>query len=250
MSMMKVATLHARGLISDDALAHVVLSLFEKSASSTAAMKVLKETIGRMSPAPTASKLKEILVKTRMARPTPMVRSSTPGSNWQELPAWFGKVKGKKDMPRMYEGDPTHGGPMIRATTAGKVVGYGGTGAVGLAATDAVGDGLENRKRRESSKKGFKSMLKENPDIAKIDAVKVRRSFKTLNRLAPDLAKDPQISGAFVRRAAGEFSELGIDPKTAKDLLDTQNSFLKSRSDRGSLKGAIAALGIGTGALH
>lgn len=244
--MLKVATLHARGLISDEALTHVVYALFEKTASSSAARKVLKETIGQLSPAPTASKLKQILIKTRMARPHALVRNSSPNSEWHNLPGWKGKLKGNKDIPKWFEGDAVHGGPRLRATPLGKVVGYGAPAVGGLAVAHGVGNASEAARRKRTSRKGFKAMIKSNPDVAKMDEDKVRASFKTMTRLAPDLAADPQISGAFVRRTAGDFAEIGIDPKSARDLLDVQNAFLKSKSERGSFSNAIKALGIGT----
>ncbi len=250
MSMRKVAELHGRGLISDEVLEHVAMAVFEKAASTTAAAQMLmRDIISKAMPAPTASKLKQILVKSRLGRPHGIARSKSPGADWNTMPGWYGKAKGPKGAANWYEKDVAHGGPRIRATPLGKVVGYGGPAVAGLAGAHAAGEGSEKLRQKRISKKGLKAMLKSNPDVAGMDPDKVQASFKTMTRLAPDLAADPQISGAFVRRTAGQYSELGVDPKMAKDLLDAQGSFLKSKSDRGSFSGALKALGLGATAM-
>lgn len=84
--------------------------------------------------------------------------------------------------------------PMLgqAAVSAGATVG-------GALALTVAGDMYSDIKGSLRKAKNYKSMMAENPDLAKMPAKKVQGVFNTLNTLNPVYAADPLVSGSFVR---------------------------------------------------
>lgn len=76
--------------------------------------------------------------------------------------------------------------------------------AVPLATMAVQGIGAVISKMTEASRKAqaFKSMMDENPHLARHDATDVQRYFNTLHRLNPELAGDPTVAASFVNNMA------------------------------------------------
>lgn len=84
--------------------------------------------------------------------------------------------------------------------------GIGATVATGIA-YNLAGDMFDSVKRGITKSRGYKAMLRENPDLAEHPAKSVQKVYSTLHRFNPDFAMDPTVAGSFVRRqvALGEF---------------------------------------------
>lgn len=84
--------------------------------------------------------------------------------------------------------------------------GIGATVATGIA-YNLAGDMFDSVKRGITKSRGYKAMLRENPDLAEHPAKDVQKIYSTLHRFNPDFAMDPMVAGSFVRRQAalGEF---------------------------------------------
>ncbi len=109
---------------------------------------------------------------------------------------------------------------VITLTGAGAALGAGGAIAVGGA--EAISDPI---------KKGLykKRMMKENTWMKNEDSGTVSKMFNTLYRFSPEMAADPVVSGAFVRKGI-EFKDVGIQPTDVKTLSDIQKSVSQRKS--------------------
>ena len=47
--------------------------------------------------------------------------------------------------------------------------------------------------------RGFRSMLKDNPDLGEFDRAKIEKVYRALHKFNPDMASDPYVSGSFVK---------------------------------------------------
>lgn len=74
----------------------------------------------------------------------------------------------------------------------------------GLAAVGGVAEsGVRALYDRGSLALSYRKMLQNNPDLEREDSSKVQQAFKTLHRVNPEYAKDPLISGTFVKNTIG-----------------------------------------------
>lgn len=85
-------------------------------------------------------------------------------------------------------------------------------------------------------------MFEVNPTLKEEDQEKVRLAFNTLNKLNPEFANDPLISGTWVKRVLS--SDVGegimVDPQTAKQLSSDRKGNISK-----FLGGAIKGMGKG-----
>ena len=73
-------------------------------------------------------------------------------------------------------------------------------GAIALAGLGTIGNDMYRGIKGSILKaKGYKTMMEENPDLAKLPAKQTQAIFNTLNTLNPTYASDPLVSGSFVR---------------------------------------------------
>ncbi len=127
-----------------------------------------------------------------------------------------------------------------------------GTAAVGLAGA-ATGAALGTAEKlwdlassTISKVHGFHTMMQANPELDKMDRQKVHTVYSTLHRFNPEMAKDPFVSGAWVKKLT-EYDY--VDPKTVGDLISarsksTGDSFFQrgvQLAQQGSQFGALDA---------
>lgn len=91
---------------------------------------------------------------------------------------------------------------------------------MGVVAMDALGAA----KDAVSKSRGFKSMVEGNPDLNKMDRNKVQTYYNTLHRFNPEMASDPFVAGAWVRKIK-EYDY--VDPKTVGDLIQARGRLAK-----------------------
>lgn len=114
--------------------------------------------------------------------------------------------------------------------TKGEVAWLAGTaGALTLAGNAVAGawDGAEYGIRKGfgaiadkiKAKRSYANMLESNEDLE--DSPETLRAFNTMQRFAPDVAKDPMVAGTFVKRVT-RFGE-EVDPTWVKTLVDIQS---------------------------
>ncbi len=242
-----IVDLYAKGKIDQETFVEVVTDSLSKTASPMAALKGLKK----------------LLVKARLAKPKfvadPVLHPTVDGSIRRlgkmfsrgknlddQVPVMFGQPT-KKSLKGFYELDATHGGFKLHPTLSGKAFGWAGAGAGTLAASHGVSEGLDKVKSKRNLRVGYQGMLKENPDLTKRFGDKtVKNHFRVLSKWNPEMAKDPTVAGSWVR-LTGERAELGLDPKTIKELADIRKSHMQARSASGGpLSDALKALKMGT----
>lgn len=113
-----------------------------------------------------------------------------------------------------------HGiGSMARrtGTTMAPVAAIGGVMYGADAAFSAASNAI-------SRSRGFKSMMDNNPDLAKMDQKRVNSAFKTLHRFNPEMASDPYVAGGWVKRVT-DYDY--VDPKTIGDLVAARSRATK-----------------------
>lgn len=81
--------------------------------------------------------------------------------------------------------------------------------------------------------RSYERMLAANPSLKHEDKDVTQRSFNTLYKFNPDMAKDPTTAGSFVRRAA-MFKDEGIQSADIKTLAEIRKNM--SESTKGSPK--------------
>ena len=92
--------------------------------------------------------------------------------------------------------------------------------------------------------RGYKEMMEVNPDLAENDAEANQRVYSTLFRFNPEYAKDPLVSGAFVREMSGkarmDLNSIGALVSARKNLMPTMSPFEQRLKD-----GLMASKGMG-----
>jgi len=117
---------------------------------------------------------------------------------------------------------------------------YLGTGAAGIAAGVKGVEALHDAVATPIAKaRSFSAMMEENPGLRKEPPHDVKMRFNTLARFNPDMAADPVISGAFVRRAL-QFKEEGIQPMDVRDLISSRKDLESMRGSDNLLRKAFA----------
>jgi hypothetical protein len=116
---------------------------------------------------------------------------------------------------RQVAGNLSNVGTQVAAGVITAGVLWGGAKAI-QAATQAV-----NRSR------GYKAMLKLNPDLGERDQESVKGTYNMMYHAAPSLAMNPYVAGGFIRRT--EHATKYVDPKMISDLASAEASIQKSR---------------------
>jgi hypothetical protein len=120
-------------------------------------------------------------------------------------------------------GELTHG-----ASGVGRMLGQVGQGLAvsGLVAGLGLagGKGIGMIRDRFTKAKNMQAMIEANPALQKEDAGHVKMLFDTLHRLSPTMAKDPILSGSFVRDSLrlGPEGQPSVRFDTARMLADTE----------------------------
>ena len=92
----------------------------------------------------------------------------------------------------------------------------------------AVGTDLYNAARRGlTSGRNWKRMIHANPDLKDIDLATARRSFKTVQKYAPDIASDPMTAGSLVYRMS--HAVVGDHDKLLRDTIALQSEHNKAK---------------------
>lgn len=129
----------------------------------------------------------------------------------------------------MKGGQMTFGGPQTTPgllnkklgdlTVGEKMLALGGGAAAltgGIRGTDAAIDAVRDPLQK---KRALGKMLADNPSLMKEDQKDVGRIFSTLYSFNPKMAKDPLVSGSFMRRSL-QFKDEGIQPQDVKTLAE------------------------------
>lgn len=113
---------------------------------------------------------------------------------------------------------------------AGKALGTGaaavGGAVAGGIAFSLAGDMYDALKRGITKGRNYRTMMRENPDLADLPARNVQRTFSTLHRFNPEFASDPMVAGSYVRRQA-QYAE--FDPKGLTDLVNSRKNIGDAR---------------------
>lgn len=118
------------------------------------------------------------------------------------------------------------------AVLTGAGLAIGGASAGISAGLDAAGNPIRKGIMR-------KRMMKKNPDLASANTKDVKSAFNTLFRFSPEMAADPNVAGAFVRKGL-EFKDVGIQSSDVKTLTDIQRA-VGDRKRSKAVKGIMSA---------
>jgi len=102
-------------------------------------------------------------------------------------------------------------------------------GAVAAGATGAS-KGIGMLRERFSKAKDYKNMLAVHPALGQYEAGEVQALYNSLRSMSPTMAKDPLISGSFIRESLAKRPEEGpaVSPLTAKMLAETERNVAQS----------------------
>jgi hypothetical protein len=95
-------------------------------------------------------------------------------------------------------------------------------GALGLSAVNHV---VGQRQIGAS----FDTMLQRYPELGQENPDRVRQLFSSISNAAPDVAKDPTVTGSLIKKM---LNYDGIDHATYMELVKTQESFTKNRNNQ------------------
>lgn len=93
-----------------------------------------------------------------------------------------------------------------------------GTTALAAVGTSQLQAGIQSAHDAVSRSIAFKKMMRDNPDIQKMDGKQARRYFNTLFNTAPELAKDPFAAGSWVKKVE-DYDY--VDPQSLSTLAST-----------------------------
>lgn len=95
-----------------------------------------------------------------------------------------------------------------------------------LAGTAAGANAMANHNQINQS---YTQMLQRFPELARENPTRVRELFTSVSNAAPDVAKDPIVTGSLLKRM---LNYDGIDHTTYMELVKTQESMTKTRSNQ------------------
>jgi hypothetical protein len=72
-------------------------------------------------------------------------------------------------------------------------------------------------------------MLQRYPELGQENPDRVRQLFSSISNAAPDVAKDPTVTGSLIKKM---LNYDGIDHATYMELVKTQESFTKNRNNQ------------------
>lgn len=98
----------------------------------------------------------------------------------------------------------------------------------GLALAGGVA-GVNAMLNRQAVNQSYTRMLQRFPELTREDPTRVRELFTSVSNAAPDVAKDPIVTGSLVKRM---LNYDGIDHATYMELVKTQESMTKTRSNQ------------------
>lgn len=102
---------------------------------------------------------------------------------------------------------------------AGKALAWGaGTAGAALLGHAAL-EAYDAAKGAVQKSRGFNSMMDQNPNLKKMDRKKVQAIYTTLHNFNPEMAQDPFVSGAWVKRI-NEYDY--VDPRTIGELVSAR----------------------------
>lgn len=114
--------------------------------------------------------------------------------------------------------------PFALATSGmGLAMGYG---------HEAAKKGLTAVSDMYSKHKAYKTMLEENPELAKADPNVTQKAFNTIYRFNPHYAKDPLVAGTFVKNV---IDQERMDIGTVSNLVQAHKHINESRSGKGGV---------------
>ena len=107
-------------------------------------------------------------------------------------------------------------------------IGVGLGGAYGINAIIQANAQRDLNNRREAS---FEGMYEQYPLLKKMPPLKARRAFDVLAKMAPDMADNPTIAGAYVvqQLEAPELDYMSFNPTAIGHLATTQKALIDSR---------------------
>lgn len=103
-----------------------------------------------------------------------------------------------------------------------------GTTVAAAVGTAQLQSGIQSAHDSVTRSIAFKKMMRENPDLQKMEGKKARRYFNTLYNTAPELGKDPFAAGSWVKNVQ-EYDY--VDPQSLKTLADTGARIRERKSD-------------------
>lgn len=119
---------------------------------------------------------------------------------------------------------------MTPATRAALTMGAitAGTTVAAAVGTAQLQSGIQSAHDSVTRSIAFKKMMRDNPDLQKMDGKKARRYFNTLYNTAPELGKDPFAAGSWIKNVQ-EYDY--VDPQSLKTLADTGARIRERRTD-------------------
>jgi hypothetical protein len=126
-----------------------------------------------------------------------------------------------------------------KLTNPGKVL----LGVGGVAGAHAIGHAHDKFVEKKDKNTAFKGMLKVRPDLLDKDQTTLRRHFDVLYKLSPTAATTPDIAGQWLASTTN-YSSSGIDPVTAKQVVDLESAVNSGKSNKGRLSGALRGLNL------
>lgn len=120
-----------------------------------------------------------------------------------------------------------------------KAIGFGLGGATlagGAMLANSAYDAVTSPVKRE---RGFKLMLADNPGLKEHDERSLRKNYNTLYNLNPDLAQEPAVASAFVKKQMA-FKDEGIQTADVKTLSEIRKNFADARAKQPGFAGHFA----------
>lgn len=134
-------------------------------------------------------------------------------------------------------------GPEARAAIALGAI-SAGTTAVAAVGTAQLQSGIQSAQDTVSRSIAFKRMMRDNPELNKMDGKKARRYFNTMYNTSPELAKDPFAAGSWVKKIE-DYDY--VDPQSLNVLAQTGDKLRQRRSQHLMPAFQIAQTGVQTG---
>ena len=119
-----------------------------------------------------------------------------------------------------------------------------GTTAITAIGTAQLQAGIESAHDAVSRSIAFKKMMRDNPQLNKMDGKQARRYFNTLYNTAPELGKDPFASGSWVTKMR-EYDY--VDPQSLSTLATTGSKLRERRREINDRAFGLAQVGVTTG---
>jgi hypothetical protein len=110
--------------------------------------------------------------------------------------------------------------PVSFGVRFGQAAGKAAIMAGGTALSYGIMEAISAAKNAVSRSRGYKEMLRVNPELQEMDAEGVKAMYSMMHKTAPTMAQNPYISGGFVKRI--EHGKKWMDPRIVSDLAETE----------------------------